>query len=80
MFVVLGFEIIILERNESRIVVWRKRSFLWSDVYSGGVLRINIVEVLKGSILWCVFFDLIVVWEIDLCLIDLWNNSKVSKE
>lgn len=59
------------ERSESRIVARRKRSFSWSDVYSGGALRISSAEVLKGSTSWCAFLDSTAARETDLCSTDL---------
>ena len=59
------------DRNESRIVARRKRSFSWSDVYSSGALRISTAEVLKGSTSWCAFLDSTAARETDLCSTDL---------
>lgn len=59
------------DRNESRIVARRKRSFSWSDIYSSGALKINTAEVLKGSTSWCAFLDSTVARETDLCSTDL---------
>jgi len=59
------------ERNESKIVARRKRSFSWSDVYSSGALRISTAEVLKGSTSWCAFLNSTAARETDLCSTDL---------
>lgn len=59
------------DKNESRIVARRKRSFSWSDVYSSGALKISTTEVLKGSSSWCAFLDSTAARETDLCSTDL---------
>jgi len=59
------------DKNESRIVTRRKRSFSWSDVYSSGALKISTAEVLKGSTSWCAFLDSTTARETDLCSTDL---------